>query len=110
MTKSRATPDLHARPADDADRDALLVTDADGVLRALDWEDYEARMKELLRLHYGAVDLTSGRAPKAMRSALSAYFEGDFDRLDDDRMARRRHAVPAQGLDRAAQDSRRHRP
>ena len=24
---------------------ALLVTDADGVLRALDWEDYEPRMK-----------------------------------------------------------------
>jgi methylated-DNA-[protein]-cysteine S-methyltransferase len=29
---------------------ALLVTDAKGVLRALDWEDYEPRMKELLRL------------------------------------------------------------
>ena len=24
---------------------ALLVTDADGFLRALDWEDFEARMK-----------------------------------------------------------------
>ena len=59
----------------------LLVTDEDGVLRALDFEDYEARMKELLRLHYGAVSLRSGRAPKAMRSALSAYFEGDFAAL-----------------------------
>jgi methylated-DNA-[protein]-cysteine S-methyltransferase len=28
---------------------ALLVTDADGLLRALDWEDYEPRMKQLLR-------------------------------------------------------------
>jgi len=36
---------------------ALLVTDADGLLRALDWEDYEPRMKQLLRLHYGAVEL-----------------------------------------------------
>jgi methylated-DNA-[protein]-cysteine S-methyltransferase len=59
----------------------LLVTDDDGALRALDFEDYEARMKELLRLHYGAVALTSGRAPKPMRSALSAYFDGDFAAL-----------------------------
>ena len=29
---------------------ALLVTDADGRLRALDWEDHEPRMKQLLRL------------------------------------------------------------
>jgi methylated-DNA-[protein]-cysteine S-methyltransferase len=59
----------------------LLVTDEDGVLRALDFEDYAARMKELLRLHYGAVALAKGRAPKAMRSALSAYFDGDFAAL-----------------------------
>jgi methylated-DNA-[protein]-cysteine S-methyltransferase len=59
----------------------LLVTDEDGVLRALDFEDYEPRMKELLRLHYGAVDLKSGRAPKPMRSALSAYFDGEFTAL-----------------------------
>ncbi len=59
----------------------LLVTDEDGVLRALDFEDYEARMKELLRLHCGVVTLTNGRAPKAMRSALSAYFDGDFAAL-----------------------------
>jgi methylated-DNA-[protein]-cysteine S-methyltransferase len=59
----------------------LLVTDDDGVLRALDFEDYEARMKELLRLRYGAVTLKSGRAPKATRSALSAYFDGDLASL-----------------------------
>lgn len=59
----------------------LLVTDHGAVLRALDFEDYEARMKELLRLHYGAVTLTGGRAPQAMRSALSAYFDGDFAAL-----------------------------
>src|SRR3974390_2658773 len=59
----------------------LLVTDDDGALRALEFADYEARMKELLRLHYGAVRLVNGRAPKAMRSALSAYFDGDFAAL-----------------------------
>jgi methylated-DNA-[protein]-cysteine S-methyltransferase len=59
----------------------LLVSDGDGVLRALDFDDYEGRMKELLRLHYGAVSLNAGRAPQAMRAALSAYFDGDFAAL-----------------------------
>jgi methylated-DNA-[protein]-cysteine S-methyltransferase len=59
----------------------LLVSDEDGALRALDFEDYEARMKQLLRLQYGAAMLASGRAPQAMRSALSAYFDGDFAAL-----------------------------
>jgi methylated-DNA-[protein]-cysteine S-methyltransferase len=60
---------------------ALLVTDSDGALRALDWEDYEPRMKELLRLHYGAVALKDARAPKDLRSALAGYFKGDLGRL-----------------------------
>jgi methylated-DNA-[protein]-cysteine S-methyltransferase len=59
----------------------LLVTDENGALRALDFEDYESRMKELLRLQVGAVTLEKGRAPKTMRSALSAYFDGDFAAL-----------------------------
>ena len=60
---------------------ALLVTDADGLLRALDWEDYEPRMKQLLRLHYGAVELKNVRAPRELRAALTGYFKGDLDRL-----------------------------
>ena len=60
---------------------ALLVTDAEGVLRALDWEDYAARMKELLRLQYGTVILKDARAPSQTMKALSAYFKGDLDRL-----------------------------
>ncbi|WP_456618399.1 MULTISPECIES: methylated-DNA--[protein]-cysteine S-methyltransferase [unclassified Bradyrhizobium] len=60
---------------------ALLVTDADGALRALDWDDYEHRMRELLRLHYGAVALSDQPAPASMRTALSGYFEGDLGRL-----------------------------
>ncbi len=62
---------------------ALLVTDDDGVLRALDWDDYEARMLDLLRLHYGAVTLRDGRLPHELRDALSGYFKGDLDRLDE---------------------------
>ena len=62
---------------------ALLVTDDDGVLRALDWEDYEPRMRQLLRLQCGAIELKNARAPAALTTALAAYFRGDLDRLDD---------------------------
>lgn len=61
---------------------ALLVIDAGGVLRALDWEEHEPRMRELLRLQYGAVVLEDARSPKELRSALTAYFKGDLDRLN----------------------------
>lgn len=61
---------------------ALLVTDADGVLCALDWEDHEARMRQLLRQQHGAVSLAEGPAPRDLRQALAAYFKGNLDRLD----------------------------
>jgi methylated-DNA-[protein]-cysteine S-methyltransferase len=60
---------------------ALLVTDAQGALRALDWEDYELRMRELLRQQYGAIILKDARAPKDIKAALTGYFKGDLDRL-----------------------------
>jgi len=60
---------------------ALMVTDAEGVLRAFDWEDHSARVKELLRLQYGAVSLQDARAPRKVRAALSAYFAGDLAAL-----------------------------
>ena len=53
---------------------ALLVTDVGGVLCALDWEEHEPRMKELLRLQYGAVTLSNARAPAEIRTALTDYF------------------------------------
>jgi methylated-DNA-[protein]-cysteine S-methyltransferase len=57
---------------------ALLVTDGDGILRALDWQDHESRMKELLRLQYGDVALRDARSPRDIRAALSGYFNGDL--------------------------------
>jgi methylated-DNA-[protein]-cysteine S-methyltransferase len=60
---------------------ALLVTDGDGILRALDWEDHEPRMTELLRLHYGDVILRDARSPRHVRAALSGYFNGDLTSL-----------------------------
>src|SRR5437763_7526025 len=55
---------------------ALLVTDASGVPRALDWEEYEPRMRQLLRLQYGAVALNDAPSPRDLKSALTAYFKG----------------------------------
>lgn len=60
---------------------ALLVTDADGILCALDWDDHEQRMRELLRLQHGAVLLNAAPAPGTTRAALSAYFAGDLSAL-----------------------------
>jgi methylated-DNA-[protein]-cysteine S-methyltransferase len=57
---------------------ALLVTDGEGVLRALDWDDYEPRMRQLLRLQCGNVALQDGRSPRDIRAALSGYFNGDL--------------------------------
>lgn len=73
---------------------ALLVTDAEGALRALDWDDYEHRMHELLRLHYGALDLVDQSAPTEMKTTLSAYFEGDLGQLS--RVAWRTAGTPFQ--------------
>lgn len=61
---------------------ALLVTDADGRLCALDWEDYEHRMAELMRQQYGRADLADGAAPVAITRALKDYFAGDLGALD----------------------------
>ena len=61
--------------------DILLVTDG-GTLRALDFADYEPRMRTLLARHYGAVTLVEGDAPVRVTAALDAYFGGDATALD----------------------------
>ncbi|WP_125256459.1 methylated-DNA--[protein]-cysteine S-methyltransferase [Brevundimonas fluminis] len=60
----------------------LVVTDAGGAVRALDFADYEPRMLRLLARHWGPVDLTPGRAPDRVRDAIAAYFAGDLTALD----------------------------
>src|SRR5215470_9043352 len=63
---------------------ALAVHDERGRLRALDWEDHEARMARLLRLHYGdhAVELVAGDGSGSIVDALRAYLAGDLGALD----------------------------
>jgi methylated-DNA-[protein]-cysteine S-methyltransferase len=63
--------------------EALLVTDSDGYLRMLDWREAEARVRRVLRRRYGDIEIKPGRAPPAMRRALTAYFGGELDRLGD---------------------------
>ncbi|MBC7506119.1 MAG: methylated-DNA--[protein]-cysteine S-methyltransferase [Sandarakinorhabdus sp.] len=60
----------------------LVVTDDEGVLRALDFSDYEERMQRLLARHYGAFALVEGAVPAALAAALNAYFGGDLAALD----------------------------
>jgi methylated-DNA-[protein]-cysteine S-methyltransferase len=62
----------------------LLVADGEGQLRALDWEDYEDRMRVFLRRHYGeiATRLKPGRIAAGIREAIAAYLKGDLAALD----------------------------
>jgi methylated-DNA-[protein]-cysteine S-methyltransferase len=60
---------------------ALLVTDDDGRLCALDWADYEHRMAELMRQQYGRSELVEGKAPTTIRTALKDYFAGHLGGL-----------------------------
>ena len=48
----------------------LLVTDAEGAVRALDFADYEPRMMRLLGRHSPGFALIAGRAPETVRRAV----------------------------------------
>ena len=57
----------------------LVVTDDDGCLRAVDWEDHEQRLHQLLQRQYGAdaIRLRAASRASAAGRALRAYFDGD---------------------------------
>lgn len=59
----------------------LLVSDADGRLRALEFADAEDRLHRLLKVHYGSYTLLDGPAPAAVGEALTAYFKGEIGAL-----------------------------
>jgi methylated-DNA-[protein]-cysteine S-methyltransferase len=64
----------------------LLIHDPEGRIRALDFHDFESRMRRLLRLHYGADGndfiLEYRTAPPAIQCALRGYFAGDLAATD----------------------------
>lgn len=59
----------------------LIVTDEAGALRALDFDDHEARLDRLLKIHYGPLRPEPGGAPVVIRQALAAYFAGELEAL-----------------------------
>lgn len=62
----------------------VVISDKSGHLRAIDWVDYEDRMRRLLARHYGAdgVILTPAMESSRLASALAAYFEGNLHAID----------------------------
>jgi methylated-DNA-[protein]-cysteine S-methyltransferase len=64
----------------------LLIHDREGHVRALDFHDFESRMRHLLRLHYGAEGddfaMEDRAAPPAIRHAINNYFSGDLFAID----------------------------
>ena len=62
----------------------LIVADAEGRLRAVDWSDYKSRMRRLLDRYYGTgrYTISPARDPGGMTKAMSAYFKGDIAVID----------------------------
>ena len=73
----------------------LLVTAADGAVRALDFHDFEPRMLRLLTRHCGAFELVEGAAPAHVRDAVLTYFSGDAGALDQLKTRTDIHGTPA---------------
>jgi methylated-DNA-[protein]-cysteine S-methyltransferase len=84
----------------------LIVLDEEERLRAVDWEDYEARMQRLLRIHYGAdaarqlTTITTTTGPSSASRAIQDYFEGDLQAI-----ARLRTATNGTPFQRAVWDA-----
>ena len=63
----------------------LLVADEAGKLRAVDWNDYEPRMLQLLERYYGKAGFTLEPVsnPHSLRDSVNRYFAGDIGIIDD---------------------------
>ncbi|MGA7629731.1 MAG: methylated-DNA--[protein]-cysteine S-methyltransferase [Terriglobales bacterium] len=62
----------------------LVVSDRDGNLRAVDWTDYEARMRQLFRLHYGdhGFQVKPKQNSNDLTDAIKRYFAGEVEVID----------------------------
>jgi methylated-DNA-[protein]-cysteine S-methyltransferase len=64
--------------------EALIVTDAQGFVRALDFAEFEPRMRQLLVRHCGPqTSVIEARGPVRVRSAVENYFAGDLNALEE---------------------------
>ncbi|MCE3225326.1 MAG: Methylated-DNA--protein-cysteine methyltransferase [Nitrospira sp.] len=62
----------------------MVISDEMGRLRAVDWIDYDDRLRRLLARHYGKDNVTLIRASRSsgLVSAIAAYFDGDLHAID----------------------------
>ncbi len=67
----------------------IVIADADGRLRTIDWTDHEARMKKLLDRQYGprngkggGYKFTPARDPGGLSTAMRRYFKGDLGAIE----------------------------
>ncbi|HXU16893.1 MAG TPA: methylated-DNA--[protein]-cysteine S-methyltransferase [Terriglobales bacterium] len=62
----------------------LIVTDSDRNLRAVDWTDYDARMRRLLSRQYAPVGfrLEPTHDLNCATDAIARYFAGELDAID----------------------------
>ncbi len=63
----------------------LIVTDGEDTLRAVDWADYEPRMRRLLHIHYGdhGFSLEEAHGSHHPTRAIEQYFAGELAAIDD---------------------------
>jgi methylated-DNA-[protein]-cysteine S-methyltransferase len=61
----------------------LIVTDEDGVLRAIEFGDHASRMDRMLRNQYGEYAIEEAKTPAPLKRVLEAYFKGRIDALDE---------------------------
>jgi methylated-DNA-[protein]-cysteine S-methyltransferase len=63
----------------------LIVADRDKNLRAVDWTEYEPRMRRFLRLHYGERGFSLEQAMNSsdLAAAMKNYFAGELDAIDN---------------------------
>ena len=86
MPTPAAPQTLYADRLESAIGTLLLIHDREGHVRALDFHDFEPRLRRLLRFHYGAEGddfaIEDRAAPTAIRRAISDYFLGDLCAID----------------------------
>ena len=84
---SKVTPQtLYADRLESTIGTLLLIHDREGHVRAVDFHNFESRMRRLLRLQYGAEGndfaIEDRAAPAPIRRAISDYFLGDLQAIN----------------------------
>ncbi|MBU6167303.1 MAG: methylated-DNA--[protein]-cysteine S-methyltransferase [Alphaproteobacteria bacterium] len=62
--------------------DLIAITAADGTIHALDFADFDARLRRLFARHHPGGAVQDGTAPPALAAAIDAYFAGHLAGLD----------------------------